>query len=370
MGGRRPSSCPCPSLAVTLYAVAGMLARLQADADFEHLEHPSMALLPPLRCAGRRSSLHRISHQSHLRLPPTRWCSFPARVRTPARGRTARGCRYDVGTTYRQVGVLLEEGGLHGFTTVRGAVMHEASSRLQRCQLPVAVAELQTWWVGGWVWGRGGGGHGEVGGRLYGSVSGLLQEVLAPGTTWWWWLVLHSSWQGGRPVGACPPREMHTGCCMHACTPVRPARPGLVRHACMHAWQPGLVRHACMAACRRVFARVIRRPPLLTHVWMHASAVRVVALWLYAGTLARLRSGQRHRLPHPARGASAWASCACSGCCPCPTAWSQRCLGDFGRASTPREIRCACMGPESGGPGRRLLAEPPSGSTSALPHPI
>lgn len=57
---------------------------------------------------------------------------------------------YDVGGTavYRQVGVSLEEGGLHGFSTLHSCVMKEAAALLQRCQLPVAIAELRAWDLG------------------------------------------------------------------------------------------------------------------------------------------------------------------------------------------------------------------------------
>ncbi len=38
-----------------------------------------------------------------------------------------------------------DEGALHGWSSVQGAVRYETAGHVERCKLPVAVAELKAW---------------------------------------------------------------------------------------------------------------------------------------------------------------------------------------------------------------------------------
>ncbi|KAG2500597.1 hypothetical protein HYH03_001365 [Edaphochlamys debaryana] len=101
--------------------------------------------------AAPRPPRHMVAAAGNGEPPPTAVPQFAVMEVTP-RGQVrslynSEGL-YDVGITYRQVGVAWEEGGLHGFPSAEAAAKHEQAGALQRSSLPLAVVELHSWNLG------------------------------------------------------------------------------------------------------------------------------------------------------------------------------------------------------------------------------
>lgn len=99
-----------------------------------------------------RRPLNQVDSTAPAGDPPATAVTLYMLVGVARRGRVCplsdTGTAYDLGTSYRQVGVSADEGALHGWSSVQGAVRYETTGNVERCKLPVAVAELKAWNLG------------------------------------------------------------------------------------------------------------------------------------------------------------------------------------------------------------------------------
>ncbi|GLC35577.1 hypothetical protein PLESTM_000339400 [Pleodorina starrii] len=114
--------------------------------------HGSAGLGPAAATGGDspRPSWNRVLAVGHG--PPQAAATLYAIVGVTPQGQVqplyGREVVYDIGRSYRQVGVPYQEGGLHGFESVRAAARNEPPAALEGCALPLAVAKLRAWKLG------------------------------------------------------------------------------------------------------------------------------------------------------------------------------------------------------------------------------
>ncbi|GLC49184.1 hypothetical protein PLESTB_000191500 [Pleodorina starrii] len=114
--------------------------------------HGSAGLGPAAATGGDspRPSWNRVLAVGHG--PPQAAATLYAIVGVTPQGQVqplyGREVVYDIGRSYRQVGVPYQEGGLHGFESVRAAARNEPPAAFEGCALPLAVAKLRAWKLG------------------------------------------------------------------------------------------------------------------------------------------------------------------------------------------------------------------------------